>query len=402
MSASIQTELDSYGAWFNEHLASLVYRSLATAALARQKQWRIGRDFGFLSSNYEWNYRIHQGSFGGLSGNDPVSAQLMRLLIETGIALSPSIPEIGDLRAGYAAVRYSEYFRRNSRAEISNKLILNNDPVLKSQALRRIMAEELSCGIACYLIRTVLNVVDISEYEIPSEGMFPDYYCVDEKGHASIVEVKGTIKDRSDPMYWPRSRGRAQVRAAKFREQPERPEFSRFVISTCLLLDSDDLDDPNSITHIDCLPEELTSISTGQRNSAPRIGLRLIQERNVSPRNLSYAKFFRYLGQDQRADWLLGKTSADNWDYKVKPVWFFGSPYKAVGVDPFQNIAFMQVGVFENLFSVSTTRNELSIEKITREGSELHERQAIVLNNGILFTPNPDCCNLSDDRKTKS
>lgn len=125
-----------------------------------------------------------------------------RLLLEAGIALTPAVAT-GDVRAGYAMMRYGWYFRDIKSGE---KLALPIECRHLESRLKALMSEELGVGVTCFLMREQFNFKHITDVSSAITLGFatrvksrqqPDFCALDgtnaKKPRLSFIESKGTL-----------------------------------------------------------------------------------------------------------------------------------------------------------------------------------------------------------------
>ncbi len=344
---------------------------------------------GFGNLVYEWDYRlIPNGTAFGALGGQNVSVQLSRLLVETGIAVTPAAHPLTDFRAGFAVVRYAEYFRA-AQQTAAIPLLLNNDPALRSSRFKACMAEELASGIACYLLREFLDVVHIIDYQVWRDlnnqqmvGQRPDYYCITSAGEALLIEVKGSISTRRSTMTGPRATARNQLNNGQFGAEPVRPNGSRYSIASNLRVRRGA--NPRSISYIEEIVQQpVTHVGTSP--SPPPVAP------DRDPVLLSYAKILRYVGLDNSAERLLRKepTGLDALIFEHTET-YDNEQFSPIGFDPFGNLLMLETTVINDLNEgrkPKTPTNERKIHRTLKE--QATEKPIFSLNDSIVVCPNP-------------
>jgi hypothetical protein len=345
------------------------------------------------NQQHSWDFDISPAAatFGTLGAQQNLSVQLARLLVETGIAVTPAANPLTDFRAGFAVVRYSEYFRAAQNAAI-HPLAINNDPALRSSRLKQLMAEELASGVACYLLREYLDVVHIVDYQVwrnltnqRAVGRHPDYYCITSTGESLLVEVKGSISARRTPMTKPRARARVQLNNGVFGAEPVRAAGSRFSIATNLLIQGGA--NPRSISYIEQIVPPVVRAGT---NPATNPGAAPFGD----PAALSYCKILRYVGLDDEAERLL-KGAPIRFD---DPTFFEGndeviydSSFTVLGIDPFANVILLQTDVLNDLNEGKKPKLPKQELKGKRSASNRPKEKAMLaLNDAVIVCPNPE------------
>ena len=346
----------------------------------------------FRNQLFDWDLDITspRTRFGDLRGMSPSSVQLARLLIETGIAVTPAANPLGDFRAGYAAVRYSEYFRTRPTAS-PQILALSHDPALRSSRLRQLMAEELASGIACFLLREHLDVVHIVDYQIwrsvtnPREiGKYPDFYCVTSTGEGLLVEVKGSITRTRSSMTQPRSKARLQLRNGRFGNEPRRSNGDRFSIATNFLVLGPQL--KRSISYIERV--SATVPRAGRHPGRDSRSPILIDDAIT----LSFCKVLHYVGLHKAAEKLHNGERMHLEDYisLQSKEELYNSKFTPIGVDPFANVILVETDVLHDLNRGRKPKLPKQELKLKKSMSKVGKYKAVIpLNDSVIAYPNP-------------
>jgi hypothetical protein len=389
MSSNIHSsDIDAYAKWFLSVVGASSNRFSQTFPLARAS------DLSFAANFREWELvlrpRILQ--FGALSVRDRLRVQLVRLLIETGLAMTPVDQPLSDFRAAYAVLRYAEYFRPRSVIFSNTGLTLNDDPGLRSRRLKSLMSEELACGIACYLLREYLGAVHIIDYQswrdlqgTNIENHYPDYYAITASRQGILVEVKGTIAaKKTNNMKSARTRGASQVCNGSFGAEKERSGGSRFVISTCFVQTQSKSD---TTTYVESINAEtgMVGISPGPKRALPYEG---------SPRDavkLSYVKLFRYVGLDKIAELVLAERTFSPFELleKAESVILYQRQFVPLGTDPFNNLVLIDSKILLSIADgeYPTATNEIRQEFLTSAIPQ--EAFSFSFNDSVIISPNP-------------
>lgn len=153
----------------------------------------------------EWNVELDPPGATlktSLPTDKKLKVSLHRLLIETGIALTPATSS-WDPRSWYALYRHGLDFDGTAPKLRFYSGVLEKDPRLTAVA-----SEEISTGITCYLLREHFALDHIAdayaclqrgelEYVDPVSRNRPDYFCEDSNGETVLAESKGATGTRS-------------------------------------------------------------------------------------------------------------------------------------------------------------------------------------------------------------
>lgn len=392
-------DIDNYSHWFVRQFSRRRPRfgifnglALSFAALATQQ--------------HRWNYLITPAlpTFGLLSNQPDVSASLARILVETGIAVTPAGSPLNDFRAGFAVVRYSEFFRALQRLP-NNPLLITSPSASISSRLKQIMAEEISAGIACFFLREYLDVVQVIDYQVwqrnlnrPIVGRFPDYYCLTTDREALLVEVKGTITKRLTTMNGVRSEGAEQVRNGVFGSERPRSLCNRFVIATNLLFSPSLVP---SMTYIDQIIDNAEVTGSDEFSDFKPTDF----DSRVAPEVLAQCKILRYFGLDQFAvNLLAGKkpfSGYENLLQRENSTVIFDSEFVAIGSDPLNNILLFDKEALQYPRNGPEKKSKIMSMKAKKAAARTpKDKLAFHLSDELVVCPNPNfiSSNFKNDR----
>jgi hypothetical protein len=403
--------------------------------------------FGANTQRHTWPKFITPANekFGTLQ-RDP-NGWIARILVETGFALTPSVAPLGDCRAGFAIVRYAEFFR-NSSASGTLPLLLNDDPSIRSSRLKALMAEELAIGIACFLLREYHDVEDIIEYQVWKQslnqqfgGEQPDYFCFTHSGLPILVEVKGSITLKKDTLRDKRNIARDQLLNGRFAKSADEAIGRRYCIATNLMIGDPPGKNPLTRTFIDVIvPSQTTSdtdylVSKVQdesteilktmhfdldfiygeededKNDKRKKPKTRVAKRDKSeiqkeqsrilksiPRltkdvpRISCAKALRFAGQDIAADAALKDEQGVSEKLKYLPRRAkidLLPEYNPVGVDPMGNMVLMKSSTLAELDEGVQVKRTLEKDYRKRNSEESILRSIFHINESIVVCPNP-------------
>lgn len=227
--------------------------------------------------------------------NGVLHVSLHRLLIETGIALTPAT-STWDPRAWFALYRYGLDFAGTTPALRFYAGVQEKDPRLTAVA-----SEEIATGITCYLLREHFGLDHITDayaclqrgelvYVNPTSQIRPDYFCEDKNGETVLAESKGAtgtrcaIESRIDPEGW------SQVQNVRPVNLPLRSTCGRVVIGTHFCVQG--MHARSETTTIIKDPDGVASLDANHESDALM--------------RLAYAKVLRFTGHDLLAERLLG------------------------------------------------------------------------------------------------
>ncbi len=161
----------------------------------------------------------------GLNLPSRTRASLVRILLETGIALTPA-ESVFSPAAWFAVLRYWEAFSPRS---LRLRLVPSSDEW--DPRLVTILAEELAVGVANYLAREYLGVIHVADvapllhagdlriknppFSPKHPGARPDFLGVLSNDQAIVFEAKGAVGTRSR-LTKPLQKGHIQVRNVDF------------------------------------------------------------------------------------------------------------------------------------------------------------------------------------------
>jgi hypothetical protein len=326
----------------------------------------------------EWNFELHPP---GTSLPVPISGtrlqvRLDRILIETGIALTPATSAF-DPRAWFGLLRYAGDFTGTAPSLRWYSGVSNKDPRLKAVA-----SEEVATGITCYLLREHFNLDHIAdayaviqsgdlEYVNSNSDKRPDYFCLDSSGEAVIVESKGAtgtrsiINSRINPEGWD------QVQNVQPVNHGLRSNCSRVVIGTHFCIEGQH--QRSETTTIIKDPE-------GEKG-------RGINELSDTPVRLAYAKAFRFMGNDTFADMIVLKRNLPNLDLPTDEI--NGISIWILGYNPFGNLMGIEKKTGLMLFQAPSENSlaESSLNDHLRKFREIRVKlkgKGFALPNGIV------------------
>jgi len=375
MYAITSHDLHLYSRWFLSVLEPIwhPFKALPNPKLSPNP------DLRFLSRQYQWRVEISDSvdSIKNIEEKRHLiqSTNLLRLLVEASIVMTPAASPFNDFRAGNSALRYSQYFKP-LQLEHRNKLILNSDPSLRSIRLRALMAEELALGVTAFLAREYFDVVHVADYKLwqmvgidKTSIEYPDLACLDQLGQTILLESKGSISSRCSSMNLQRKRAAARLLNTHIPAQ-------RIIVATCLLHDNFEQD---SISLIEKVKQEDIKDSDGAQ---------VITELS----RLAFAKIFRLAGLDEEADSMVsGKPFLNSSLSKHFPVKVFGKEFIPIGMDPFDNLVLVEGQMLSELKEgkiPNVPKRYIKNESSTRD-SPIEEKLAFAINESVLIFPSP-------------
>ncbi len=375
MHAITSHDLHLYSRWFLSVLEPIwhPFKSLPNPKLAPNP------DLRFLSSQYQWRVEISD-SVDSIKNTEVEkhliqSTNLLRLLVEASIVMTPAASPFNDFRAGYSALRYSQYFKP-LQLEHRNKLILNSDPSLRSIRLRALMAEELALGVTAFLAREYFDVVHVADYKLwqmvgidKTSIEYPDLACLDQLGQTILLESKGSISSRCSSMNLQRKRAAARLLNTHIPAQ-------RIIVATCLLHDNFEQD---SISLIEKVKQEDIEDLDGAHVK-------------TELSRLAFAKIFRLAGLDEEADAMVsGRSFMNSSLSKHFPVKVFGKEFIPIGMDPFDNLVLIEGQMLSELKEgkIPNVPKRYIKNGSSTKDSPIEEKLAFTINESVLIFPSP-------------
>ena len=311
--------------------------------------------------------------------NGKLQVGLHRILIESGIALTQAL-SASDPRSWFAMSRYGLDF-----AGTAPRLRFYNGATEKDSRLTAVASEEIATGITCYLLREHFNLDHITdayaaiqsgdlEYvNLPSEKR-PDYYCMDSNGEVVIAESKGATGTRSsitariDPEGW------TQVSNVRPVNHHLRRSCGRIVVGTHFCIDG--LHPRTETTTIIKDPDGDTGENRNPQSDS------IIRQ--------SYAKVFRFVGEELLAELLLTKRTLGEFP-RERYQEINGVPYVLIGATPFGDLVGIYKYVAETLFQQARYSLVDKLRDILikyREDRHSLENLGYGLSNGIVILHN--------------
>ena len=324
--------------------------------------------------------------------DEDASTCLMRLLLEAGIALSPS-KSVFSPGAWFATVRYAEAF-----APRTTQLRLVRTCSDWDSRLLAVLAEELGVGVAMFHMRThfgVRHVADVEPLIQKGEVGFvqppidpdhakqrPDFLGLTAANEAVFFEAKGTVGTRSsvDPQL---QKGKAQVRNVRslrhlHRQTGGKGLADRIVVGTHFCVEGRHKRSNTTAVLLD--PPDRSQRPDSDQTGRPDEILRN-----------SYAKFFNLAERPTLAARLLGghpwnpsgalvQVETDGWNL----VGVGQSPWGGILVlDSSLWHAFAEAGSRDLSSTVHSRLNEIEgiFQEQPHEGS--NSSSIVMLNNGI-------------------
>ena len=351
--------------------------------------WRVQHGFAPIwlpaipnvTDTREWNVKVDpEGTVLNkcLPKDGKLKVSLHRLLIETGIALTPATTS-WDPRSWFALYWYGLDF-----AGTSPKLRFNPGFSKQDPRLTAVASEEISIGITCYLLREYFaldHIADVFpliksgdlEYVDPGLEKRPDFFCEDCNGETVLAESKGatgtrcSIEHRIDP------EGLQQVQNVRPATKPLRTTCSRVVIGTHFCVQG---------VH---KRSETTTIIKDPDGP---------ESRNVNPDSdvlmrLAYAKVLRFSRHDELAERIFDKNVKTFLDSDVlgQLPTVRGFPVLPLCELPFGGVVCMLAWVAKDLF-FGNTEGAAAIRRTLDEFRESSVELAGVgyaLSNGIVI-----------------
>lgn len=340
-------------------------------------------DLRFLSSQYQWRIEISD-SVDLIKNIDKnieeekhliQSTNLLRLLVEASIVMTPAASPFNDFRAGSAALRYSQYFKP-IQLEHRNKLILNSDPSLRSIRLRALMAEELAFGVTAFLAREYFDVVHVADYKLwqkvgidKTSIEYPDLACLDQNSQTILLESKGSISSRCSSMSLQRKRAAARLLNTKIPAQ-------RIIVATCLLHDNFEQD---SISLIEKVKQEDIENLDGA-NAKTELS------------RLALAKIFRLAGRDEEADAIMTGIPFDHSTLSKRfPIKVYAREFIPIGMDSFDNLILIDAETLSELKEgkIPDVPKRCIKNGASTKDAPIEEKLAFMMNESVLIFPSP-------------
>lgn len=375
MYAITSHDLHLYSRWFLSVLEPIwhPFKALPNPKLAPNP------DLRFLSSQYQWRVEISDSvdSIKNIEEKRHLiqSTNLLRLLVEASIVMTPAVSPFNDFRAGYSALRYSQYFKP-LQLEHRNKLIFNSDPSLRSIRLRALMAEELALGVTAFLAREYFDVVHVADYKLwqmvgidKTSIEYPDLASLDQLGQTILLESKGSISSRCSSMNLQRKRAAARLLNTHIPAQ-------RIIVATCLLHDNFEQD---SISLIEKVKQE----DIEDLDGAPV---------KTELSCLAFAKIFRLAGLDEEADAMVsGRSFMNSSLSKHFPIKVFGKEFIPIGMDPFDNLVLVEGQTLSELKEgkIPNVPKRYIKNGSSTKDSPIEEKLAFTINESVLIFPSP-------------
>ena len=325
----------------------------------------------------EWNIELNPPTCSPPVAFDPrrqIRVSLHRLLIEAGIALTPAT-SIYDPRTHFALYRYSGDFSGTAPRLRFYSGVSSKDPRLTAVA-----SEEISVGIACYILREHFDLAHITDayaalqagelqYVNANSPIRPDFFCQDLGGEVVIAESKGATGTRSTIAYRIDSEGWDQVQNVQPINHHLRSSCSRIVIGTHFCIDG--MHPRSETTTIIKDPEGKPSLERDYTSDT------IIRQ--------SYAKCLRFIGQDNLADRLLVRQSTDiPADYPEEKI--NGIPFMILGLSPFGDLVGLASSVAKALFRTQSKSLTESVTAALKDIGKLRseiKQHGYILSNGV-------------------
>ncbi|MBP7862990.1 hypothetical protein KA183_14990 [bacterium] len=375
MHAITSHDLHSYSRWFLSVLEPIwhPFKALPNPKLPPNP------DLRFFSSQYQWRVEISDSvdSIKNIEEEKHLiqTTNLLRLLVEASIVMTPAASPFNDFRAGNSALRYSQYFKP-LQLEHRNKLILNSDPSLRSIRLRALMAEELALGVTAFLAREYFDVVHVADYKLwqmvgidKTSIEYPDLACLDQHGETILLESKGSISSRCSSMNLQRKRAAARLLNTHIPAQ-------RIIVATCLLHDNFEQDSISLIEKVK--QEDIEDLDGAQVKT------------ELS--RLAFAKIFRLAGRDEEADAMVsGRPFINSSLSKHFPIKLFAREFIPIGMDPFDNLVLVEGQTLSELKEgkiLNVPKRYIKNGSSTKD-SPIEEKLAFVINESVLIFPSP-------------
>jgi hypothetical protein len=375
MHAITSHDLHSYSRWFLSVLEPIwhPFKALPNPKLPPNP------DLRFLSSQYQWRVEISDSvdSIKNIEEEKHLiqSTNLLRLLVEASIVMTPAASPFNDFRAGNSALRYSQYFKP-LQLENKNKLILNSDPSLRSIRLRALMAEELALGVTAFLAREYFDVVHVADYKLwqmvgidKTSIEYPDLACLDQHSETILLESKGSISSRCSSMNLQRKRAAARLLNTHIPAQ-------RIIVATCLLHDNFEQDSISLIEKVK--QEDIEDLDGAQVKT------------ELS--RLAFAKVFRLAGRDEEADAMVsGRPFINSSLSKHFPIKVFAKEFIPIGMDPFDNLVLVEGQMLSELKEGKIPNVPMRCIKngSSTKDSPIEEKLAFTINESVLIFPSP-------------
>ena len=253
-------------------------------------------------------------------GNGVLQVSLHRILIEAGIALTPATT-VWDPRAWFALYRYGPSFLGSAPDLRLFAGAQNLDPRITG-----VLAEEVACGITCYVLREHFGLDHIADVYplIQSKDLVyvsaaksrPDYFCLDNNMSAVLAESKGAVGTRRRVEKQVAGKGWDQVTNVAPTKHALRQSCGRLVLGTNFC-----------ISGLHAKSETTTIIKDPDGRNADG------QDASDNPLRVAYAKAMRFAGLDILADALLLRESPPPLDFQ--PIEIGNFLFRVLGLSPF-------------------------------------------------------------------
>lgn len=315
-----------------------------------------------------------------LPTDNRLRVSLHRLLIETGIANSFATIA-SDIENQHSLLKYGNVFTRTSPELVLQNRGRMNDPYDASK-----LSNEIGTGITCFILREYFQLPHITDiWACLQTGTVvkssprtpwnklkrPDYFCLDRDCHVVIAESKGVTSKLEEAV----SKGKTQVKSVKPSNQfTFRRSCGRAVIATQFGIESTRTE--TTLTKIIDPPSQSSEI---------------VSNTSDLPIRQAYAKFLRFVGQDELADILLLGIRLDELPFPTiqKNVNF---PVTFLGFTPFGDILGMHSDIARLLFlrnhnlnddlRIALSESEYSLNNFNGHG--------FVFSNGVVVLYNFD------------
>ncbi|HKQ49690.1 MAG TPA: hypothetical protein VJZ71_16575 [Phycisphaerae bacterium] len=317
-----------------------------------------------------------------LPDNGTLRVGLHRILIETGIALTPATSS-WDPRSWFALYRYGSDFAGTEPSLRFYGGVTDKDPRHSAVA-----AEEVATGVTCYLLREHFGLDHIAdvfpciqrgelEYVDPDSEVRPDYFCEDASGLTVIAESKGTVGTRSDITRQIEPKGWSQVQNVRPTRQPLRQTCSRVVLGTHVCIAGIH---PKS---------ETTTLIKDPDGERPEVA----DDDADELLRVAYAKAFRFMQQDAFAERLLFHQELPNIDEEERLPSSNGIPFLPLSKSPFGDLVGLYGPTLKSLFANSNRSLRASVMRslvgFRRQRLELSGR-GYALPNGVIVLHDVD------------
>lgn len=326
----------------------------------------------------EWGLEILPPPVAGLDKllGDALEASLHRILIEAGIAMTPATT-VWDPRSWYALFKYGASF-----AGTAPRLRLYEGSRGLDPRLTAVLAEEVACGVTCFILREKLGVDHIADvYPLLREGDLkfvacsdaenrPDFFCFDNNSRGLLVESKGAMGTRSSIAERVEVEGWNQVMNVQPVKYRLRDKCGRLVIGTHFCIDKHHgrsetttlLKDPDGAVGDDFPDSDLVL-------------------------RVAYAKVLRFAGLDILADTLMMRESPPPLNFNAFAI--NDVTFAALGISVFGGMLVLHGEVLKALINASVTNLRESIPRALAEfrPQRFEIPGGYALSNGLLVLP---------------